>query len=92
MGFDKGNTYGKQTKRGKGKIGQAIKEHIEALSNELIRSINTESLTDIEKIHYVKILLPYVLPKKKEVDINNEWQQPLFEVNVIDSEDSKKDR
>ena len=45
----------------------------------------------MEKIQYVKLLLPYVLPKKKEVDINNEWQeQPLFEVNVIDSDDMKK--
>ena len=91
MGFQKGNTYGEQTKRGKSKIGQEIKEYIESMSNELIRSINTEELTDFEKIQYVKLLLPYVLPKKKEVDINNEWEeQPLFEVNVIDSKDTKE--
>ena len=43
------------------------------------------------EIQYVKLLLPYVLPKNKEVDINNEWQeQPLFEVNVIDTDDMKK--
>ena len=91
MGFEKGNTYGKQTKRGKSKIGQEIKIYIESLSNDLIRSINTEELTDFEKIQYVKLLLPYVLPKKKEIDINNEWQeQPLFDVQIIDSTETKE--
>ena len=43
------------------------------------------------EIQYVKLLLPYVLPKNKEVDINNEWQeQPLFEVNVIDTKEAKE--
>jgi len=91
MAFEKGNTYGKHNKRGRSKIGKEIKEYIESLSNDLIRSIDTESLTDLEKIQYVKLLLPYVLPKKKEVDINNEWQeQPLFEVNVIDTKEAKE--
>ena len=91
MAFEKGNTYGKHNKRGEGKIGKEIKEYIESLSNNLIRSIDTENLTDLEKIQYIKLLLPYVLPKKKEVDINNEWQeQPLFEVNVIDTKEAKE--
>ena len=91
MAFEKGNTYGKHNKRGRSKIGKEIKEYIESLSNDLIRSIDTESLTDLEKIQYVKLLLPYVLPKKKEVDINNERQeQPLFEVNVIDTKEAKE--
>ena len=91
MAFEKGNTYGKHNKRGRSKIGKEIKEYIESLSNDLIRSIDTESLTDLEKIQYVKLLLPYVLPKKKEVDINNEWQeQPLFDVQIIDSTETKE--
>jgi len=91
MKFEKGNTYGHKSKRGEGKIGKEIKEYIESLSNNLIRSIDTENLTDLEKIQYIKLLLPYVLPKKKEVDINNEWQeQPLFEVNVIDTKEAKE--
>ena len=91
MAFEKGNTYGKHNKRGEGKIGKEIKEYIESLSNNLIRSIDTENLTDLEKIQYIKLLLPYVLPKKKEVDINNEWQeQPLFDVQVIDSTETKE--
>ena len=91
MAFEKGNTYGKHNKRGESKIGKEIKEYIESLSNNLIRSIDTENLTDLEKIQYIKLLLPYVLPKKKEVDINNEWQeQPLFEVNVIDTKEAKE--
>jgi len=91
MAFEKGNTYGKHNKRGRSKIGKEIKEYIESLSNDLIRSIDTESLTDLEKIQYVKLLLPYVLAKKKEIDINNEWEeQPIFEVNVLDSTDTKE--
>jgi len=91
MKFERGNTYGQKSKRGKSKIGKEIKEYIESLSNNLIRSIDTENLTDLEKIQYIKLLLPYVLPKKKEVDINNEWQeQPLFEVNVIDTKEAKE--
>ena len=51
----------------------------------------SENLTDFEKIQYIKLLLPYVLPKKKEIDINNEWQeQPIFEVNVLDSTETKE--
>ena len=46
MAFEKGNTYGKHNKRGEGKIGKEIKEYIESLSNNLIRSIDTENLTD----------------------------------------------
>ena len=91
MKFERGNTYGQKSKRGKSKIGKEIKEYIESLSNNLMRSIDTENLTDFEKIQYIKLLLPYVLPKKKEVDINNEWQeQPLFEVNVIDTKEAKE--
>ena len=91
MKFEKGNTYGHKSKRGEGKIGKEIKEYIESLSNNLIRSIDTENLTDFEKIQYIKLLLPYVLPKKKEIDINNEWQeQPLFDVQVIDSTETKE--
>ena len=91
MKFEKGNTYGQKSKRGESKIGKEIKEYIESLSNNLMRSIDTENLTDFEKIQYIKLLLPYVLAKKKEIDINNEWQeQPLFDVQVIDSTETKE--
>ena len=54
-------------------------------------SIDTESLTDLEKIQYVKLLFPYVLAKNKEVDVTSDFvEQPIFEVNVLDSSDIKE--
>ena len=91
MAFEKGNTYGKHNKRGRSKIGHCITTSLITYIICLQLSIDTENLTDFEKIQYIKLLLPYVLPKKKEVDINNEWQeQPLFDVQIIDSTETKE--
>ena len=48
-------------------------------------------MTNNQRINLVKAILPYLLPKKKEVENLNQFtEQPLFEVNVIDSDDMKK--
>jgi len=45
----------------------------------------------LEKIQYVKLLFPYVLAKNKEVDVTSDFvEQPIFEVNVLDSSDLKE--
>jgi hypothetical protein len=44
----------------------------------------------LEKIQYVKLLFPYVLAKNKEVDVTSDFvEQPIFEVNVIDTKEAK---
>ena len=48
-------------------------------------------MTNNQRINLVKAILPYLLPNKKEVENLNQFtEQPLFEVNVIDSDDMKK--
>jgi hypothetical protein len=89
--FENGNTYGKTSKRGASKNTIVIKEYLEKICNELIKDMNLGKLTNNQRINLVKAILPYLLPKKKEVENLNQFtEQPLFEVNVIDSDDMKK--
>ena len=53
--------------------------------------MNLGKLTNNQRINLVKAILPYLLPKKKEVENLNQFtEQPLFEVNVLDSSDLKE--
>ena len=48
-------------------------------------------MTNNQRINLVKAILPYLLPKKKEVENLNQFtEQPLFEVNVIDTKEAKE--
>jgi hypothetical protein len=48
-------------------------------------------LSATQRISLVKALLPYILPRKKEVDVTSDFvEQPIFEVNVLDSSDLKE--
>ena len=91
MPFENGNTYGKTSKRGASKNTIVIKEYLEKICNELIKDMNLGKLTNNQRINLVKAILPYLLPKKKEVDVTSDFvEQPLFEVNVLDSSDLKE--
>ncbi len=91
MPFENGNTYGKTSKRGASKNTIVIKEYLEKICNELIKDMNLGKLTNNQRINLVKAILPYLLPKKKEVENLNQFtEQPLFEVNVLDSSDLKE--
>ena len=91
MPFEKNNTYGKNNKRGLGKNKEAIKEYLEKICNELIKDIELGQLNTSQRISLVKGILPYILPKKKEVDVTSDFvEQPIFEVNVLDSSDLKE--
>ena len=90
MPFEKNNTYGKNNKRGLGKNKEAIKEYLEKICNELIKDIELGQLNTSQRISLVKGILPYILPKKKEVDVTSDFvEQPIFEVNVIDTKEAK---
>jgi hypothetical protein len=91
MPFENGNTYGKTSKRGASKNSIVIKEYLEKICNELIKDMNLGKLTNNQRINLVKAILPYLLPKKKEVDVTSDFvEQPIFEVNVLDSTDIKE--
>ena len=48
-------------------------------------------LSTSQRISLVKSVLPYILPRKKEVDVTSDFvEQPIFEVNVLDSTDIKE--
>ena len=48
-------------------------------------------LSTSQRIGLVKSVLPYILPRKKEVDVTSDFvEQPIFEVNVLDSTDIKE--
>ena len=83
--FQKNNKYGSLSKRGKSKFSKEVKVFLEETSHKLIQDLNIQDLTSYEKIQFLRIVLPYILPKKKEIssDVNFVDRQ-LFEVEIID--------
>ena len=78
MSFQKGNQYGKQSKRGKDIISQEIKDKIKANVSELLDSLKIEVYTEDQKLRYLQVILPYIMPKKRAVTIDTEEDLPLF--------------
>ena len=86
MGFQKGNQLGKLSKRGQSKLSIEMKSYLEGVTDGMIRSIDFDKLDDFDKLQYLKIFLPYVMPKKKELDISTDTHnEPLFEI-VLESD------
>ena len=67
MSFQKGNQYGKQSKRGKDVISQEIKDKIKANVSELLDSLKIEVYTEDQKLRYLQVILPYKMPKQRAV-------------------------
>ena len=78
MSFQKGNQYGKQSKRGKDIIYQEIKDKIKANVSELLDSLKIEVYTEDQKLRYLQVILPYIMPKQRAVTIDTEEDLPLF--------------
>jgi len=78
MSFQKGNQYGKQSKRGKDIISQEIKDKIKANVSELLDSLKIEVYTEDQKLRYLQVILPYIMPKQRAVTIDTEEDLPLF--------------
>ena len=78
MSFQKGNQYGKQSKRGKDVISQEIKDKIKANVSELLDSLKIEAYTEDQKLRYLQVILPYIMPKQRAVTIDTEEDLPLF--------------
>ena len=89
--FQKGNNYGSKSKRGKSKFNTELKEYLEDVSNNIIKEIDIKELSNYERIQFLRTILPYLIPKTKEVSIENEFvEQPLFDVQIIDTTETKE--
>lgn len=84
--FQKGNQYGKQTKRGKAKVSKELKEKLESLTLGMLEDIDFRTLSNSDKIRLLQITIGYVLPKLKAITVNNEDEnQPTdYQIHIID--------
>ena len=82
--FQKGNQYGSKSKRGKSKFSKEVKVYLEETSHKLIQDLNIQDLTTYEKIQFLRIVLPYILSKKKASSSDDMVEdQPIF-IEIID--------
>ena len=84
MGFtsETAREAGKKSKRGKAKHSSELRAKLSELSDELIDTIDIESLSQPERIALLRILATYTIPKLKHEQVEeNEPHQ--FEVHII---------
>jgi len=83
--FQKGNNYGSKSKRGKSKFSKEIKEHLGNITNNIVKELNIQDLSTYERIQFLRTILPYLIPKKKEVLHDYEFEeQRKFKIEIID--------
>jgi hypothetical protein len=71
---------GKKSKRGKS-IATQVRSQITEVAEELIRAIDIASLSDKDKVLYLKAIMPFILSKNERVDAN---QMPTeFQIEII---------
>ena len=88
MPFQKGNQYGKTTKRGEGKITLEIRERLKELLVDTLQSVKLEELSKAERLRLIEISLRYTLPKKIiEEPVAND-----FKVEIVQSIDQYSDK
>ena len=84
MGFtsEKAREAGKKSKRGKAKHSSELRAKLSELTDELIETIDIESLSQSERIALLRIITTYTIPRLKHEQVDeNELQQ--FEVHII---------
>jgi len=84
MGFtsETAREAGKKSKRGKAKHSSELRAKLSELTDELIDTIDIESLSQSERISLLRILATYTIPRLKheQGDENEPYQ---FEVHII---------
>ena len=78
MGFQQGNQYGKHTKRGKDILTTQIKDKLKENIVELLNDLDTKSYTETQKLKYLQVILPYIIPKQKQLAHDIKEDVPLF--------------
>jgi len=84
MGFEKNNTYGEKTKRGKNKSSELLKEQLHKIANTVVNELDLGRLTNNQRIQLIKAVLPYIISKQKNIE-DLQQEQPLFQIEIIDS-------
>ena len=71
---------GQKSKRGKS-LSSEVKNQITEVAEELIRAIDIDSLSNKDKVLYLKAIMPFILPKNERADTN---QMPTeFQIEII---------
>jgi len=83
MPFEKNNTYGEQTKRGKNKSSELLKEQLHKIANTVVNELDLGRLTNNQRIQLIKAVLPYLISKQKTIE-DLQQEQPLFQIEIID--------
>ena len=84
MPFEKNNTYGEKTKRGKNKSSEFLKEQLHKIANTVVNELDLGRLTNNQRIQLIKAVLPYLISKQKNIE-DLQQEQPLFKIEIIDS-------
>ena len=84
MGFEKNNTHGEKTKRGKNKSSELLKEQLHKIANTVVDELDLGRLTNNQRIQLIKAVLPYIISKQKNIE-DLQQEQPLFKIEIIDS-------
>ena len=71
---------GQKSKRGKS-IATEVRSQITEVAEELIRAINIASLSDKDKVLYLKAIMPFILSKNERVDTN--LMPTEFQIEII---------
>ena len=82
MGFEKNNTYGEKTKRGKNKSSELLKEQIHKIANTVVNELDLGRLTNNQRIQLIKAVLPYLISKQKNIE-DLQQEQPLFQIHYF---------
>ena len=82
MGFEKNNTYGEKTKRGKNKSSELLKEQLHKIANTVVNELDLGRLTNNQRIQLIKAVLPYLISKQKNIE-DLQQEQPLFQIHYF---------
>ena len=74
---------GKKSKRGKAKHSSEIREMLRDLATQTLNNINTEQLTNSERIALLRILINYTVPKL-QTKRSETTEHREFTVKVLD--------
>ena len=56
------------------------------MTNNIVKELNIQDLSTYERIQFLRTILPYIIPKKKEVSLDYEFEeQTKFQIEIIDS-------
>ena len=82
MPFEKNNTYGEKTKRGKNKSSELLKEQLHKIANTVVNELDLGRLTNNQRIQLIKAVLPYLISKQKNIE-DLQQEQPLFQIHYF---------